>query len=447
MDEKQFKLVINQIAEQAIPETSDPLPVIKAYFRTVDRGPTKTRRFQTIQAIALVGLILVAVLLITPQGRALAQEIIQFFSRSEGETVPLPQQQATAFSQIATPKPTYRMALSTVAPGPSSPLTDLDRLAAQLSGCAQQYQSYSCQAAAVKQMTGYALKGFSSMPQGYVFSKFDIRPQEDMVMTIYRSIEGEGWLVLYQGKGNDSKFLKSSDWTKAPSDKIETVKIGGEQGEYVRGMFVVKAGSSEMTWKDDGWVQKIGWQAGDNWFMIEENNNPIAQSFLDKEHLLAIAGRLVDVQSIVVPTPNPQHLDSVQRVEELAGFRVLQPGLLPEDFKFDFARYEPEWKSVLLYYQGRSGVLIIKQTENKDYILRDLTKTYPTVRKETIRGYEGVYVNHGDNPKPVLWFEEGENILFWKEGDRAMQIIYRPNDFYGGQVGESELVAIGNSLK
>lgn len=285
------------------------------------------------------------------------------------------------------------------------------------------------------------------MPQGYVFSKFDIRPQEDMVMTIYRSIEGEGWLVLYQGKGNDSKFLKSSDWTKAPSDKIETVKIGGEQGEYVRGMFVVKAGSSEMTWKDDGWVQKIGWQAGDNWFMIEENNNPIAQSFLDKEHLLAIAGRLVDVQSIVVPTPNPQHLDSVQRVEELAGFRVLQPGLLPEDFKFDFARYEPEWKSVLLYYQGRSGVLIIKQTENKDYILRDLTKTYPTVRKETIRGYEGVYVNHGDNPKPVLWFEEGENILFWKEGDRAMQIIYRPNDFYGGQVGESELVAIGNSLK
>ena len=447
MDEKQFKLVINQIAEQAIPETSDPLPVIKAYFRTVDRGPTKTRRFQTIQAIALVGLILVAVLLITPQGRALAQEIIQFFSRSEGETVPLPQQQATAFSQIATPKPTYRMALSTVAPGPSSPLTDLDRLAAQLSGCAQQYQSYSCQAAAVKQMTGYAFKGFSSMPQGYVFSKFDIRPQEDMVMTIYRSIEGEGWLVLYQGKGNDSKFLKSSDWTKAPSDKIETVKIGGEQGEYVRGMFVVKAGSSEMTWKDDGWVQKIGWQAGDNWFMIEENNNPIAQSFLDKEHLLAIAGRLVDVQSIVVPTPNPQHLDSVQRVEELAGFRVLQPGLLPEDFKFDFARYEPEWKSVLLYYQGRSGVLIIKQTENKDYILRDLTKTYPTVRKETIRGYEGVYVNHGDNPKPVLWFEEGENILFWKEGDRAMQIIYRPNDFYGGQVGESELVAIGNSLK
>lgn len=447
MDEKQFKLVINQIAEQAIPETSDPLPVIKAYFRTVDRGPTKTRRFQIVQAIALVGLILVAVLLITPQGRALAQEIIQFFSRSEGETVPLPQQQATAFSQIATPKPTYRMALSTVAPGPSSPLTDLDRLAAQLSGCAQQYQSYSCQAAAVKQMTGYALKGFSPLPQGYVFSKFDIRAQEDMVMTIYRSIEGEGWLVLYQGKGNDSKFLKSSDWTKAPSDKIETVKIGGEQGEYVRGMFVVKAGSSEMTWKDDGWVQKIGWQAGDNWFMIEENNNPIAQSFLDKEHLLAIAGRLVDVQSIVVPTPNPQHLDSVQRVEELAGFRVLQPGLLPEDFKFDFARYEPEWKSVLLYYQGRSGVLIIKQTENKDYILRDLTKTYPTVRKETIRGYEGVYVNHRDNPKPVLWFEEGENVLFWKEGDRTMQVIYRPNDFYGGQVGENELVAIGNSLK
>src|SRR5690242_17200937 len=98
MNEAEMKQYLTELAQEAFPDALDPWPTLKGRLRISDRNAhprgftmkTQTNQTMTFQSatriVAILGLALLlasAIFLITPQGRALAQEIMHFFKRGE----------------------------------------------------------------------------------------------------------------------------------------------------------------------------------------------------------------------------------------------------------------------------------------------------------------------------------------------------------------------------
>ena len=376
--------------------------------------------------------------------QAQAEDIAQMSFIHAAERISIPESWAS--SLVKSPKPTYELPLWTATPEQVNLTIEVDKTAITLAGCSQNYSNFICQASAVEKLVGYKLLFFSNEPAGAGFSNFTIQ-QNNVVVTRYHAVDG--WIDFYQGRAESFDYFTANAWEKAPADQIEPVKIGSNHGEYVSGHFVLSTVSSanQLIWSnDDGFFQRLGWKAGDKWYMIEESFEPYSSYYLDKEKLISLAESLVEPDRVSKPTLDPLHLNSINNLKKLTGFHILTPYVLPKDFYFSSARYDSESKSVVMVYDGSSGQLIIKQNTDKDYALQDISEIYPKTKKVTLRHSTGIYANVTDNPSSTLWMEEGENVLYWREGDLTFKLIYIPNHFFGGQLNEDGLIRIANGL-
>lgn len=114
MNENQRKRIIHHLAAERVPGEINLWPAIREHFET-SKQPVSKGDFSMNQMLArrhrissafLLALLLVTVLLFaTPQGRAWAQEVLQFFARANTDRLPVQTWQLTPAPENTSPDP------------------------------------------------------------------------------------------------------------------------------------------------------------------------------------------------------------------------------------------------------------------------------------------------------------------------------------------------------
>jgi hypothetical protein len=195
--------------------------------------PAGIARRRAFAVTGLTVLLAAALLVFTPQGRAWAQEVVHFFNRAAGDTVPV-----TRLSGTATPEPGYAFV---------DPIAD------------------------VEQQAGFDVLEPAWLPvdasggQVLSFEGASIEPDTKIVRIFYRfTLAGEGMtdgLVVREQRFQTVAQCELCGMVGA-SAVIETVQIGDASGEYVEGVW--KADDTGVwKWMPDPYVRTLRWQKGD----------------------------------------------------------------------------------------------------------------------------------------------------------------------------------------
>src|ERR1044071_593448 len=95
MDNNKIKSILQDALEEQIPASEiDLMPVVQSRLvagKTLQQGEQMNRnRSKRLVLSALAAIVVVVMALITPQGRAFAQNILQFFIRAGSDSLPVP---------------------------------------------------------------------------------------------------------------------------------------------------------------------------------------------------------------------------------------------------------------------------------------------------------------------------------------------------------------------
>jgi hypothetical protein len=267
MDNKKIRSILQDALEEEIPSSQVKLwPAVKASLvagkhKPVQQGEkmnaTKPYRIPrlTFAILTVVAVALLTVALVTPQGRAFAQSVLQFFKRAENTTFPLQP------SQIMTSEPDP----SAPTAQPPAPLTSVAEAEARV---------------------GFGVAELSFVPDG--FNYLGARLYGNAISIEYEAQGGGGNLIIMQSQEG---FIQS-DWDKVSANAIAPVKIGELDGEFARGAFVVYAGETSATWNPDAPILRLRWVKDGVWFEMTKFGDVKAIEHLDQAGLIELAESL-----------------------------------------------------------------------------------------------------------------------------------------------------------
>lgn len=264
MDRKDIQSILQDTLEEEIPSAEIGLwPAVKANLvagKTYQQGEkmktTRSRRLSNAVYATLTVVILLTLALVTPQGRAFAQTILQFFTRTESTSFPLEP------SRIVLEEP------DPVAPtaAPPAPLLSIEEAEAQ---------------------AGFDASELPAVPDGFIY--LGARVYGDAISIEYEAQGGGGSLNLIQsGDG----FIQS-EWDRVPEDAILPVEIGEVDGEFVQGTFVVFAGETSATWNPGAPILRLRWMKNGTWFEMTKFGDVESIEYLDRAGMIALAESLV----------------------------------------------------------------------------------------------------------------------------------------------------------
>lgn len=262
MNEKQLKKTLGRLAEELVPDNSDLWPAIRDRFETSkhptiqgDHSMNQTLARRRLAAAFLLAFLLVVTLLFaTPQGRALAQGIVNFFTHAESDRLPVqPWQQ--------TPLPTQS--------GPDlSSIIDANQPVAE-----------------IEQQAGYDILEPAWLPNILSFKGASLDTEHKIARLFYEYTDTNG-LVL-----REERFAQTGDCdlcsVVGASAAIERVMVGNSPGEYVQGVW--KLTDSGPVWESDPFLQTLRWQANGMAFELLYMGPPDS---ISKADLIAIAESL-----------------------------------------------------------------------------------------------------------------------------------------------------------
>jgi hypothetical protein len=264
MDYKTIRSVLQDALEEEIPSSQVNLwPTVRAnlvagkYNQQGER--MKTNRLYRIPRLAFVAAIVVtllAVALLTPQGRAFSQSILQFFRLAEDTTFPLQP------SLIVTDEP-----------DPSAPTAEPP--APLISVAEAQVQA------------GFGIAELPTVPDGLNY--LGARVYGGAVHIEYETPGHDGHLII---KESQQGFVES-DWDSVPAEAVVPVKIGESDGEFTQGTFVVYAGGTEGTWNPDAPILRLRWAQDGLWIEMIKYGYAEATEYLDQAGLIELAKSLV----------------------------------------------------------------------------------------------------------------------------------------------------------
>ena len=206
----------------------------------------------TFSAIAVLALL--AAVLITPQGRAFAQSVLQLFVRAQEDTIPLQP------GQVIPPA-----SVEAATAMPPSPLISV---------------------AEAEQLAGFDAAELSLAPEG--FNYLGARMYGNAISIEYEAQGGGGNLIIMQSRDG----YVQSHWDQVPADAIVPVKIGGLDGEFVKGTFVVYGNDNVGTWNPDASILRLRWVKDGIWYEMSRFGDVEAIQYLDQAGMIALAESL-----------------------------------------------------------------------------------------------------------------------------------------------------------
>jgi len=266
MDKNDIQSILRDALEVEIPADEINLwPAVKAGLITgkhtpIQRGEnmniTRLRRTSRVAFATLIFIALLGIALLTPQGRALSQTILQFFTHTESTTFPLLPFQ--------------------IAPGEPDPAAPTAEPPAPLISIAE-----------AEAQAGFDAFELPAAPEG--FNYLGARLYGDAINIAYEAQGGGGNLSIMQSQ---SGFIQS-EWDRVPEGASVPVKIGELDGEFVQGTFVVFAGDTSARWNPEAPILRLRWMQNGIWIEMTKFGDVEAIEYLDQAGLIALAESLV----------------------------------------------------------------------------------------------------------------------------------------------------------
>jgi len=266
MDKKDIQSILRDALEDEIPPEEIKLwPAVKAnlvagnhpYLQQGEKmSETISHRFSRVAVVTLLILVLLTAIALTPQGRAFAQTVIQFFTRAESTSFELDPSQLV----LEEPDPTAPTA------APPAPLISVAEAEAQ---------------------AGFEVAELPTLPAG--FDYLGARLYGDAISIEYQAQGGGGSLIIMQSMDG----FYQSEWDQAPEDLIVPVKIGELDGEFVHGTFVVFAGETSARWNPDAPILRLRWMENGVWFEMTKFGDVESIEHLDQAGMIALAESLL----------------------------------------------------------------------------------------------------------------------------------------------------------
>jgi len=398
--------------------------------------PRSVRRRRVLTIVYSTVFLLSAFLILTPQGRAIAQTLLEFFTRTDQQSFELSEGELVDI--YSSPMPTYVLSLAEVTPQPS-PLSPGGNCSNS-----ETLGTYTCEIQQIENQISLDLKEFSSIPSSWSFMELYTDFQNYVVIT-YQS--GGGYLTLRQGTGN---FTADSDWDKVFAPAVQQIKIGEYQGEYVNGSFALLNGAKEAAWVNDGATQRIRWKEEERWFELFEANGPGVTGYLDQSTLIALAASMV-YQPEQVGQIDFDFIPNIALAERLSGFDVKEPTLLPKDITFDYAVYDPERHGITLIYGYRALRIVQTPIENALITNLDSYKNVETVKVDDVNGQFGI-----SPAQKTIWdsatppgfpIDNSYSVLLWQKDGMVYQIYFDQSFSSGGYLTKDKIIQIAESLR
>lgn len=212
----------------------------------------------------------IALLLSDPRAQALAQGLLLFFSPAHSDTFAVPAVAGTA-SEAAT------SAFS---------ITGLEACQGAVAS-----SSDHCAIRSAEASLGIDILESPSVPEGFVFVSASVDPTQDLVVLTYSRDGSE--LTITQRLATSADSVQETAWSSVPIESVERVQIHDVDGEYVRGMFVVKSrNGTEAVWEPEAPVQRVRWYQGELWVEIQLSGLVGDDESIGKLWLLALADSL-----------------------------------------------------------------------------------------------------------------------------------------------------------
>jgi hypothetical protein len=385
-------------------------------------------------ALAMTVLLLLAGFLISPQGRAWAQEAFQFFNKVNSTTLPLSDREIELHNSFFTMKESYDLPLVPIT------IPTLSDEIASLSGCDtdKKAQSYSCQIAYAESQLGFELMEFPANPQGLDFQSLWFDKSTNFAMITYESPGTHVRLSQRIGEAPEEFNL----WPWVPASDVEKIKVGPFDGEYVSGFFTLPAGGKELVWNDSMDSQRLAWSDGTTWYLLD------VAGFMKRERIMELAASLVASPVIEEKRPDPSVLDiqltSISEAKAYSGLDLKAPTLLPINFAFTYAHYTAlRENEVSLRFDGSnvgSNYMTIRAWKGDSLNFDSLSTAQGNYEIVKVNGQNAIYGStEGQSPHLFLW---------WQDGDLNYQMyFYWYTDIIHGVIDKQEMIAIAESME
>jgi hypothetical protein len=285
-----------------------------------------------------------AILLATPQGRAWAQSILQFFTRATGDTLPAPTPQPLGWVDLTTPG--APAATITPLPSPTGPALSID--------CGS-LRAPKCSIEQIRGQVSFTIKELANIPEGLYFTGATGGP--DGVYLSYDTVDHSGFINIKESPWTGSPEQKA--WKIGASAVVETVDINGLPGEYVKGSFGMTDKDPTVVWDGNSGSQTLHW-VNQGVFFEMESAGPAIPVDLDRFVSLAKSLTTAPVAKLATPAPTAEtekawdpkdtYNLSLPQAEQQSGFKLILPSKLPDILSLIGATYESEGKIVTTFY-------------------------------------------------------------------------------------------------
>ena len=423
MDQKNIQSILQDALEKAIPSSRIHLwHAVKASLvagrKTNQPGePMNTinsRRMWRVAFAGMTALTLLIITLTTPQGRAFAQSVLQFFKRADSNVLILPTEQiasAEDAGSISTAEP----------PAPFMSVPEAEKIA------------------------GFDAKELPSIPQGFKFA--GAMADQNGMSIQYEAQGGGGHLLINE---STTGFMQS-EWDQATAEAISQVKVGELDAELVQGAYVVYPGETVGRWNPDAAILRLRWISDGLWIEMAKFGDVERIEYLDQNVLIELAASLTNAPFTL----------AVKEAESLAGFEVLEPTWIPDVLSFRGAAFESAlWQrkenTVRISYSlnipglESNGIVLTQQPVRliEDCEICDLVGAGAQVENVRIGETNGEYVVGvwaADEAGNWIWQNEPYlQTLRWRAKGMAFEILYMgPPE----EVKKEDLVAMAEGLK
>ena len=264
MDRKKIQSVLQAALEQEIPASQIKLwSAVKAsveagkhsLFQQGEKMNTAApRRVPRAALVTMMATVIVAFAFITPAGRAFAQTILRFFTRTESDSFYMPPSDLT-FEDTT---PFHAECGTSIHP--------------------------TCSVEQVRSKVGFEVKELGNLPEGMYFEGATGGP--DFIELAYlhkdRDRLGGELSVIVEATGRPSAI---GTGITAPSAYVEQVQIGNLPGEYYTGI-LFQDEQGNVTWQPDDPTSTLRWEDGGSTYTLfyYSRRNP-----LSKEDLVRLA--------------------------------------------------------------------------------------------------------------------------------------------------------------
>lgn len=271
MREKQIQSILKNLVEEKAPGREiNVWPEINSRLQTSELNYSKGTKMDTRKKLAprlAAGIALIVILagifvFSTPQGQAMAQSLLQFFTRAESNELPLQSFQMTPIPTPGTPTP--------------NPASIIDA---------------NPEINEVETQAGYDVLEPSWIPTSLTFAGASIEDQK-IVRIFYRYTDTKGQPVETNGLVFRQEPVPASNDCElcdvvGPDALIESVAIGSTTGEYVVGVW--KLTDQGAKWESDPYLKTMRWQLDGKAFELLYMGPP---DTLSMEDMIAIAESL-----------------------------------------------------------------------------------------------------------------------------------------------------------